>query len=384
MNAKLSVAAVLAVVAASSQARAQNEPPPVAEKAEARPLEAPVNAFEVVVGTGYTQGFGSLQQGVNLQDVITPGLGIDMEVAYRLDPRWSIGIAGQYQEFVAQRANSARGLTGALAATYHMMPYGQGDPFLTFGTGYRLLWENYPVGTPSLLTHGFEVAKVVFGVDLRASRDVAIAPMVGAAVDVFLWQSVDNGASTAIANPTGGVYLFAGLQGRFDMTSTHEGPAQPVVTTTQAQVAPPPPPAEQVKPVSPSISVENDVLEACTVNLDNADAAPKFDFDKSTLREADMPVLQKIADCFSTGPLKGAGVLLVGRADPRGTDAYNQALGMRRAQSVAAFLEKNGVKKERIETTSRGELDATGTDEAGWAKDRRVDISRVEIRLSHR
>ena len=120
------------------------------------------------------------------------------------------------------------------------------------------------------------------------------------------------------------------------------------------------------------------------MNLDNPDTAPKFDFDKSDLLPGDMDVLQKIAECFSTGPLKDDGVHLVGRADPRGGEAYNMALGMRRANSVATFLEQHGVAHSRIEATSRGKADATGTDEASWAKDRRVDIGRVEIRLSRR
>jgi len=33
-----------------------------------------------------------------------------------------------------------------------------------------------------------------------------------------------------------------------------------------------------------------------------------------------------------------------------------------------------GLSAAKIATTSRGKLDATGSDEAGWAKDRRVDV----------
>jgi peptidoglycan-associated lipoprotein len=61
-------------------------------------------------------------------------------------------------------------------------------------------------------------------------------------------------------------------------------------------------------------------------------------------------------------------------ADPRGSAAYNQALGLRRASGVASFLERYGVDTSRILKTSRGKLDAVGRDEAGWAIDRRVDV----------
>lgn len=54
------------------------------------------------------------------------------------------------------------------------------------------------------------------------------------------------------------------------------------------------------------------------------------------------------------------------------------ALGARRASSVAGFLDRLGVDRARIRETSRGELDATGKDEATWQIDRRVDIVLAE------
>ena len=50
------------------------------------------------------------------------------------------------------------------------------------------------------------------------------------------------------------------------------------------------------------------------------------------------------------------------------------ALGQRRADSVDAYIDRHGVPASRIETTSRGAMDATGQDESGWAHDRRVDV----------
>ena len=38
------------------------------------------------------------------------------------------------------------------------------------------------------------------------------------------------------------------------------------------------------------------------------------------------------------------------------------------------FVAKFRVDDKRLQTTSRGEIDATGKDEGGWAEDRRVDI----------
>jgi peptidoglycan-associated lipoprotein len=66
--------------------------------------------------------------------------------------------------------------------------------------------------------------------------------------------------------------------------------------------------------------------------------------------------------------------VLVGRADPRGSEDYNMNLGEERAATVARHLRYKGVPAEAITTQSQGELDARGHDEETWALDRCVDI----------
>jgi peptidoglycan-associated lipoprotein len=99
-----------------------------------------------------------------------------------------------------------------------------------------------------------------------------------------------------------------------------------------------------------------------------------FDFDSATLAEQDRIVLAEVAKCFSDGPMRGRGVSLIGRTDPRGEDEYNMALGESRADTVRRYLRDMGVAPQSVSATSRGEIDAMGQDEDGWAKDRRVDI----------
>ena len=64
---------------------------------------------------------------------------------------------------------------------------------------------------------------------------------------------------------------------------------------------------------------------------------------------------------------------LIGRTDPRGTEEYNLALGDRRAQSAQKYLGSLGP-NAKLTHSSMGEEQATGTDETGWARDRRVDL----------
>lgn len=132
--------------------------------------------------------------------------------------------------------------------------------------------------------------------------------------------------------------------------------------------------SKEVKDASPSLGVADDILKTCNITLSNTGEAPKFDFDSTELLPEDARVLDLIATCFTTGPLKGRKLQLVGRADPRGTEQYNFALGAQRAHKVGDYLEKKGVTPTLVKETSRGNLDATGHDEPSWRQDRRVDL----------
>jgi peptidoglycan-associated lipoprotein len=95
-----------------------------------------------------------------------------------------------------------------------------------------------------------------------------------------------------------------------------------------------------------------------------------FAFDKSNLDSAATSISAQNATCLKKTDMA---VSLVGRADPRGTTEYNMALSDRRAQSVRDYLKRTGIAATRLSVVPRGALDATGTNETGWAKDRRVD-----------
>jgi peptidoglycan-associated lipoprotein len=144
-------------------------------------------------------------------------------------------------------------------------------------------------------------------------------------------------------------------------------------------VAPPPPPPPTTTATTatqgkdPAVNVSKDIIDACNITI--PDRAPKFDFDSSNLSSAEKEILDQVAKCLTTGPLKGRSIKLIGRADPRGEHEYNMGLGENRGTSVRKYLANLGVTDDHMAVTSRGALDATGTDEAGWQKDRRVDIA---------
>ena len=102
-----------------------------------------------------------------------------------------------------------------------------------------------------------------------------------------------------------------------------------------------------------------------------------YDFDKATLKPEGKATLDKIARDLSK--IKLEVIIAVGNTDSVGTDAYNMALGQRRAQSVKAYLTSKGVDGSRIYTESKGESNpvASNATAEGRAKNRRTDIEVV-------
>ena len=97
-----------------------------------------------------------------------------------------------------------------------------------------------------------------------------------------------------------------------------------------------------------------------------------FDFDSSALRPDAQQILKAKADLLQRNPEVKA--VIEGHCDDRGTEAYNMALGERRAESAKAFLVNLGISANRLSTISYGEekpLDLDSTEEA-YAKNRRA------------
>jgi len=99
-----------------------------------------------------------------------------------------------------------------------------------------------------------------------------------------------------------------------------------------------------------------------------------FAFDSSVLSDRARRILNSKADYLRTNP--DIMITIEGHCDDRGTDAYNNALGERRAESVKIFLVNLGIGTNRLNTVSYGEERpiAMGHNEASWARNRRAQF----------
>ena len=112
--------------------------------------------------------------------------------------------------------------------------------------------------------------------------------------------------------------------------------------------------------------------------LENARAALTapvyFDFDASSIRDDSKELLDKKVALLRANP--DLRLRIEGNTDERGSEEYNLALGMRRAQAARQYITGFGIDATRLGTMSNGEDKPSdpGHGEDAWAKNRRDEF----------
>jgi hypothetical protein len=194
-------------------------------------LAPATSALELTIGTGYAQGFGDIGANrPNLVDIGQPGGAVQVGVGYRVIPELTLGIYGAGSMFSrGDQVDNSTNLYSAAAgvqADWHFLPSGhEFDPWVSLGTGWRGYWIHGDQGTTSL--QGLELAKLQLGVDYRVARAVAVSPVIGADLSMFLSESTPVSQSFSnITDPKVNTFVFAGLMGRFDIPVGSESSSQ--------------------------------------------------------------------------------------------------------------------------------------------------------------
>src|SRR5688572_13136256 len=92
-----------------------------------------------------------------------------------------------------------------------------------------------------------------------------------------------------------------------------QAPAGGTEPEAQAPAPAPDNPKPDDNPNKSNIRIAEEIKKACGISDDEA----HFAYDSDQVREQDKAILKKLADCFTSGPLKGRQMKLVGHADPR-------------------------------------------------------------------
>lgn len=129
--------------------------------------------------------------------------------------------------------------------------------------------------------------------------------------------------------------------------------------------------AEELATTIPGATVQR-VGEGIVVVFDSGLLYP---FDSTDLLPAGQDNLRNLAASLQENP--ETEVLIVGHTDSVGSDQYNQGLSERRAAAAANVLGANGIPRDRIRTSGRGEFEpvADNETEAGRQQNRRVEVA---------
>jgi hypothetical protein len=186
-----------------------------------RPMQPVRNALEIAIGGGYTGAYGATGVGVDAQDVAGPGGHAELQLAYRISPRFSIGVRGTLENYangdMLSGGNDVAGASIGLVSTYHLRPTRSVDPWISMGGGTRWLELDDRNGNTSTL-RGFDLARLQVGVDYRLAKNVAITPYIGGTATLYTDHdtSMTNGYREIDSKEVSWTFS-GGLLGRFDI-----------------------------------------------------------------------------------------------------------------------------------------------------------------------
>jgi len=108
------------------------------------------------------------------------------------------------------------------------------------------------------------------------------------------------------------------------------------------------------------------------------DLVIQFDFDSAKLQESSKPLLDNLVAAMKNDRLMSVRFKVEGHTDAKGSEAYNQNLSMRRAESVVNYMADKGIEKERMEGIGKGFSDLLYPDKPQAMENRRVRITTLQ------
>jgi peptidoglycan-associated lipoprotein len=340
-------------------------------------LAALVAAVPAAAQKGGTVEVGGFGQYTIVDDAwqVQNGWGIGGRLGVFLNSRWQLEAAAAFSNFT----NEAPRASGHSSnQTFN----GQINYNLPFGMGGRTNHFILEAGAGAQRFASHTDFSVPLGAGLRfALNDVAALRFDG------IVEYVENptaatfgfppviGVNSQAARSTN-VELRAGLS----FMLGNRKPAPPPVVAETRPTPPPPrqeppqPPPARVDTARPAPRVNTDSINAVNAAREALLAKLYFDFDRSELRDDQRSVLDAKLPVLRANP--GVRIRIEGNADERGSDEYNIALGMKRAQTARKYLVDHGIDASRIEIISNGEERPVCQehDESCWSQNRRDEF----------
>ncbi|MCM2314923.1 MAG: OmpA family protein [Thermoanaerobaculia bacterium] len=180
----------------------------------------------------------------------------------------------------------------------------------------------------------------------RTKQGAAVGAAAGAVVGTIVGHQNDEKGEGAVIGAAAGAGIGALIGRRMDKQQQELEKLEGVEVTRTAE--------DQI-----DLAIKNEIL---------------FDVDSATLRPRAKTTLEEIAEVFREYP--DTNLRVEGHADSTGSDAHNQRLSDRRAESVSNYLVMQGVSGARIDAIGFGESEprASNATAEGRQLNRRVEI----------
>ena len=313
-------------------------------------------------GTMEFGAFGSTASFDNALSLKT-GFGGGGRIGMFLDPRWSLEF--ENAEMRATRPNGLKDVNvGILSGRVVGVPFKRGLLSLLAGAGAG-------VSTETNFMHSY-------GVDILAGAKLALNDRLALRVDgVFDWLANEQWKS--YRSVRAGITLYRHPSRATRVVAATPSPTMTVHTDSVSAME-----TRQLRARDAALSTLRDSLRraslqnasqnASTSALDDAtiQAQIHFAFDKSELTDSAKAILDDKVALFKANP--SMSITILGHTDHSGTDAYNMALGNRRAQAATDYIISRGIEPSRVITGTRGESQPVteSQSEAGQALNRRA------------
>ena len=159
--------------------------------------------------------------------------------------------------------------------------------------------------------------------------------------------------------------------------ATQEEPKPAPTPAPTPAPAPAPTPAPAPAAPAPAAKPEPKPAPKPTAQRVTYAADVLFDFDKAVIKPDGKSKLDALSDQMKGIDLEV--VIAIGHADQIGTPEYNQALSVRRAEAIKAYLVSKGVQPNRVYTEGKGETQpVTGDRCKGMGQQHRSNAKMVE------
>ncbi len=130
---------------------------------------------------------------------------------------------------------------------------------------------------------------------------------------------------------------------------------------------------------------EREEIASIASTKPNIDLEINFDYNSADISKASLPAAQELGKALSNPSLKGSTFVVAGHTDGIGSEAYNQELSERRADTIKNFLvQKYGISGTDLVTVGYGKTKLKDAQNPADPLNRRVQVVNMETKTAQK